>query len=486
MTGLSTASLRTRLTEIDTEVADIYARLEDLAMTREIISDTLKSIVYPILTIPPDITAEIFERCVDSTGIKQSVVLASVCRAWRQIGLSLGSLWSNIRVPAARDTSSAEESMECWIPRAGGRLIDVDTCKTTTCDRLFDVLGPYSTKLRALTCRLNIPTDYLKEDIRGHIPQLKVLNIYFDRRLSSWCPPSRGGPISSFAEAPNLREVSLFAYGEVGLSKKISLPWGQLTHLTCSDANVIQILSLTPNLETLMYVHSDVPAHRPSGTVRLDHLHTLQFDHPNLYLLSCLTLPSLECLTLSSATDHWCLAPFLTHSGCALRSISIKGTERLPWPDVVGALKAVPTVTQVSITNLNSGWDTFFARIRVDTSFLPNLETLCLETIRPQFSLDTILDEMTEMLLSRWGQHSGSSRLESLQLIRRRPQGFLSSMRPRNQRINSLQTLIAERCEIKIRGFEQDLDLHGIYRDPSYMLENPYLLPSYRIPPRYT
>ncbi|KAJ7649542.1 hypothetical protein DFH06DRAFT_1421105 [Mycena polygramma] len=88
----STGSLRIRLAEIDAKMEDLYARLDNLSVSREHISNALKSVVYPVLTIPPEIIAEIFKHCVDTAGIKQSLVLASICRAWRQIALDLWPL----------------------------------------------------------------------------------------------------------------------------------------------------------------------------------------------------------------------------------------------------------------------------------------------------------------------------------------------------------------------------------------------------------
>ncbi|KAJ7649543.1 hypothetical protein DFH06DRAFT_1421107 [Mycena polygramma] len=153
----------------------------------------------------------------------------------------------------------------------------------------------------------------------------------------------------------------------------------------------------------------------------------------------------------------------MSRSGCSIRSISLGGTVDLPWEEyVMATLKAVPTVSQVSIANLNSDWDKLFTRICDNPSFLPNLQILSLESAEPQFSVNAIIDQMTEMLVSRWYGRSDSVRLESLRLVRRRPQGFSLSRCPRTVQaessIDTLRKLTAEGCKIDIQGFEQDLN----------------------------
>ncbi|KAJ7202285.1 hypothetical protein GGX14DRAFT_570791 [Mycena pura] len=61
----SAVMLRERLAEIESEMAPIQARLAHLATARKLIVDALESIVFPILRIPPEITAEFFVHYVD-------------------------------------------------------------------------------------------------------------------------------------------------------------------------------------------------------------------------------------------------------------------------------------------------------------------------------------------------------------------------------------------------------------------------------------
>ncbi|KAJ7649538.1 hypothetical protein DFH06DRAFT_1208451 [Mycena polygramma] len=471
-TGCSNESLRTRLAEIDAEIGDLYARLDSLSVSREHISDALKTIVYPVLTIPSEITSDIFQHCVsDTIGIKQSLALASVCRAWRHIALDLRSLWANLCIPiSSRPLFGGRTGLDCWVMRAGCHPLNVDTTATTddfeapTCDHLFDALGPYSTQTRTLTCSVMLPHTNHTD---ARIPLLRALNIDLCSTMGvTW-------QIQSFAEAPNLREVSLSTSMCISMPEHMELPWRQLTHLTCSGWYIgmcTEIISLTPHLETFACLNRDEPCYLQPTSVRLDHLHTLQaLDHAECNILDYLNLSSLRSLSLLYSVGDYphrrCephLVPFLSRSGCTLRSISIGGTVVLPWEYVMATLEAVPTVSQVSIANLNTDWDRLFTRIHSDSSFLPNLQILSIESTEPQFSVDAIIDEMTQMLMSRWHRPGGSQRLESLRLVRPRPLGFSLSRCPRTVQaehsINTLRKLTAEGCKIDIRGFEQDLN----------------------------
>lgn len=175
----SPASLRTALAEIDAELAALRARVGELAAARNPIVDALKVTVYPILTIPVEITVEIFLQCVDWAEISGEgldlcapILLASVCRQWRTIALNLQPIWSRLRIfkLPSRHTSKLEALLGWWVPRTGGRLLEVDM--TTTEGRVITALIPHSMQWRSLTCdfssRWAYPTGLAT--IQGRLP----------------------------------------------------------------------------------------------------------------------------------------------------------------------------------------------------------------------------------------------------------------------------------------------------------------------------
>ncbi|KAJ7262985.1 hypothetical protein C8J57DRAFT_1133739, partial [Mycena rebaudengoi] len=91
-----TIELRAQLERILEEEAALHAK-------RQLILRQLDAVVYPVLTLPSDITAEIFMHYVDDPIIENDrhgalnsyspLLLASVCKAWRSVALSFPRLW---------------------------------------------------------------------------------------------------------------------------------------------------------------------------------------------------------------------------------------------------------------------------------------------------------------------------------------------------------------------------------------------------------
>ena len=97
--------LRSRLVDIDAQRAETHAKIAELradlavlAKARGQVVEDLKSVTYPILTIPPEITTQIFEHYVDVMAEEWASVeaapnvLTHVCRAWRRIALATPKL----------------------------------------------------------------------------------------------------------------------------------------------------------------------------------------------------------------------------------------------------------------------------------------------------------------------------------------------------------------------------------------------------------
>ncbi|KAJ7166813.1 hypothetical protein C8R46DRAFT_847019, partial [Mycena filopes] len=69
-----------------------------LTEERIAIQESLDSIVYPILTIPCEITVEIFVNCLPGrpnspSGRVAPMLLGRICRQWRIIACSTPRLW---------------------------------------------------------------------------------------------------------------------------------------------------------------------------------------------------------------------------------------------------------------------------------------------------------------------------------------------------------------------------------------------------------
>ncbi|KAJ6602553.1 hypothetical protein DFH09DRAFT_859208, partial [Mycena vulgaris] len=83
--------LRSRLEHIEEQIL----RLQE---ERKHTKSALASIVFPVLSLPVEITSEIFLQCLDGRPIKPDLreiplVLTRVCSAWRSITINTPRLW---------------------------------------------------------------------------------------------------------------------------------------------------------------------------------------------------------------------------------------------------------------------------------------------------------------------------------------------------------------------------------------------------------
>ncbi|KAJ7728352.1 hypothetical protein B0H16DRAFT_1428647 [Mycena metata] len=426
-------SLRRRLAEIDDETADLQVRLQRLAAERRPIVESLRSIFYPVLDLPPEVTAEIFLYCVNTAYIGNDgnltiaprlsteghgpLILASVCRAWRAIALGLRPIWSKFHLRTGLNTtSSTQKLLECWLPRTGGHPLDVSiSCPAV--DTLLADLAPCAHQLQTLDCSLLAPITFPGSFIEGRLPLLNKLYVSLYGDLGS--PPTL---VTTFAYTPSLREVHLD-----GVTLPwIALPWGQLTCLGLSNigsTDCVHFLHQTLNLETLTVAdigYDDIPP----LPVRLAHLQTLRFHEyqRDITLLDHLTLPALT--TLELPVVEWDLTQnfldFVARSACALRSLVITFTgANVPF-DLIPYLRALPTLSELRIRAAEWGVHTLrhFLGVMAEPGFLPNLRTLSFNPF--PHSIELPYADLAVFLAARWHGRSdkpGDARLESFELV---------------------------------------------------------------------
>ncbi|KAJ7262991.1 hypothetical protein C8J57DRAFT_1133743, partial [Mycena rebaudengoi] len=95
--------LRAELAKIDEKTATLQSKLQLLSEQRQSVLQRLDAVVYPVLTLPPEITADIFVHYLGNFPVitydcaskaYPPLLLASVCREWRRVALSFPRLWA--------------------------------------------------------------------------------------------------------------------------------------------------------------------------------------------------------------------------------------------------------------------------------------------------------------------------------------------------------------------------------------------------------
>ncbi|KAJ6600669.1 hypothetical protein B0H10DRAFT_695935 [Mycena sp. CBHHK59/15] len=420
----SASSLRTRLAELDGEMDALESRLRLLAAERRRVVQGLNSIMYPVLTLPPEITAQIFSHYVDKPHIGRTrtpgrgpLLLASVCRNWRDICLSMGSLWASLRLyPESHSSWDIEDllsPLRSWLSRAGSHPLDLHVSRSSSASisKIFSFLSQYSSQWRTLGLTLDIPFPFPNDEIRGRIPCLTKLVV-------NMMTETDDEPVmmTAFSNAPCLREAQL-----CGVSLQwISLPWIQLTHLDFSHESVstcVEVLKQTPKLEVLVvFLTRSWDSDPPSALLTLPHLHTLKFLYDrDGALLDHLTLPALKSLELTSLDSEGSprLFPLGPRSAWSLRSIRLMG---MAAETSIFCLLSIPSPEEVEICNTD--WPDYDLNplvelLTTDDGFLPALRALTLGGC----IIDISTLSLVEMISSRWnGNRVGVTQLESFHL----------------------------------------------------------------------
>ncbi|KAJ7615333.1 hypothetical protein FB45DRAFT_1064284 [Roridomyces roridus] len=356
------AKLRTDLAQIRAKIAALESQLVALREEERRVSTALDSIVYPILTLPLDITSEIFTHYLDP-----------VCSQWRSIALASPGLWPALHTgkPTGSSLINPVDILRSRLARVGGLPLWIDTLLhlASQSHAILPVLAPYFPQLLNLSLEVEGGFDFPCDPSSGEPVSLPSLT-ELDLRAVRW---SHGRIV--LPPAPHLREASLH---ELGLGE-MSLPWNQLTTLTLHNQSMRRcrsILRETPNLTKLhVTAHTDMEV--LSNIVRLDRLRALTVN--GTYLLLSLVTPALESLEIqdfhfgASAVER-----MIIRSSCTIRSLHLHSCATSSEIETV--LTAVPTLRALvfsgSIADVSGGdWELLLYPIAVGT-LLPAMESL--------------------------------------------------------------------------------------------------------------
>jgi hypothetical protein len=374
-TGLNRIHLRSRISELDTLIAALTAE-------RQSLQEASDSIIYPILSLPTEITIEVFRQCVQSTPkprpspSEAPLLLGQICRQWREIALDAHDLWQCLQFPG--DTAPAE-LLELWLSRSGNLPLNYSlSCSDPSrAGAMIETMMPHSCQWQEVSFS-SLPRESLSMlDLRRQSwPVLRMIS--FDTYNNSSNELVQDTIV--IQNAPLLREVQI-----PRIPKLIfDLPWRQLSALTLRRAvdlaECMALLRQCRDLVLLVVTTTFTDSSSLHTDLTMEHLESLTCNLADTPILNHLTLPHLRRLIVTgpvSPSDPTHLESFVRRSRCILDFHSLPlnfiAPNTLPsW------LKSLPN----SVTSLEFTWRPTrelppgLVRVLHSADILPRLKSL--------------------------------------------------------------------------------------------------------------
>ncbi|KAJ7693874.1 hypothetical protein B0H17DRAFT_1277309 [Mycena rosella] len=377
---MSGTSLRAQAADLILSISRQKQILHDTEAQFKTVQQQLDSLVYPVLTLPHEITSEIFVHCLPAkpswlpNTTEAPLLLMHVCSAWRNIAGSTPALWStfNIALTAGIEPYPYfSEVAKAWLQRASHRPLSVKIFGRVS---QADNFGPFTETFRRHAAGMQSLELYM-EAVDFHrlytgplrFPMLQSLSI---RLLENGEDVDAYEALEMFGDAPILHELLM---GDVPRSF-IILPWDQLTKFTGDLYNLVGCLGALRAMPNLVECHFSV-----YDTDHLDNNHVQpssdgipdSFSHPKLEsltlfesmsvafltparsikILNFLTLPGLQILHIMGAQDfdEGELNSFLARSAPPLRELLIRPHVHSEGHTEIQLTSFLPNLTDLEI-----------------------------------------------------------------------------------------------------------------------------------------
>ncbi|KAJ6779268.1 hypothetical protein DFH09DRAFT_118384 [Mycena vulgaris] len=470
---LSIGEQRAALAEIESQITRYKASIQALEKQQRKLETSLSLLVYPILALPIEITSRIFVHCLPVDGrvcpsrSAAPLILAQICRHWRDVALSTCQLWKSMYIYLPFPTPGllagpehgASSLIQTWISRAKGQLISLGLNQesTTISPVLVSLVSRFSGQIQTLDLHPFPPLFRFLCSGNNPFPLLQHL---------ATSRSSHEDMQDLLKDTPSLRELRL--RGD-NFSLNFFLPL--LTHLEITEdiskETFLEILQRFPLLSHFDFALEDDLITDSSIPTTFPRLSSLTLASPtSSFALHLVTFPNLRKLELPSLSAADAVLLFLSRSSCTIDHlvISFKDCGVLYPEDVPKWLQSFPSVVVLEMTACPE-LDAVIAHL--NTASLPRLTDLTLSvTIDPE-TPDIDYETIIEMM-SRRRNPTRAVQLRKFQLdlnlcLFDREPGDVHPWYPGYLAAPALRRLIAEGFDFVVT-FEDDNDYH--YRWP--------------------
>ncbi|KAJ7304567.1 hypothetical protein DFH08DRAFT_903373 [Mycena albidolilacea] len=379
---LENLRLRLRLSAIESELLQLETpsssssnrrfspRLKEerqrrLMKERITIQQSLHLIVYPILTIPVELTSEIFLHCLPVDPAQPNarlapLLLGRICRVWRNIAYTDPKLWASLGL-RIWGRKGLKLGVEDWLRRAGSVPL------------ALSLVFPFShcPFFKSFHCGFH-PSSLLLSDNWGRLTSLRGENFAYTDCLAL------------FVHAPRLIRcelVSIFGY----------LPPPPATHILLND---LEDLSLTTDGPSTCLLSS---------------------------LLDSLAVPKLRALRLVCTFYLFPENPFLSflQRFTVIQTFSVQSRGSPDYGFLTTILDAMPTLISFELRLLYSATIVFdILRLLNDsTTFLPRVQKLLFSITQSVTWEDSFTPILIDALSSRSEAKPGTTRLVDFRFL---------------------------------------------------------------------
>ncbi|KAJ7684287.1 hypothetical protein DFH06DRAFT_1027112 [Mycena polygramma] len=406
----SPQEFRDQLAKIDTQI-----RL--LCEERDRIQKKLDDIVYPVLTLPNEITSDIFLQCLldDTTAVRPSnatapLLLGMIRRQWRSIALSTHRLWASLDL-TSYFSQKFHDSLSMWLSRSGSCPLTLvlshwPSSEAVFVDDFISVLMQHAHHWSDVEIALPLGAlSRLFDDFSGGYPLLKRLQVSETGHEGDFGLCS----FSALKTCPKLREL---------LSNQITLkvpltqgiPWSQLTRFQgnrFSTLEACEILRNAPSLEeyALESFRDDVIVSGPVIGI-LPKLRSLKFlgifrgkETGDFGIFDLVTLPALQKLQFELDEDNASrFSSLISRSSCSLTELRV--CSRVDESNFIRCLEALPHLINLSIKT-PLPLHTLANNLHRRCHHLPRLKTLRVSVVELGTESQINYQMLVEMLASR-------------------------------------------------------------------------------------
>ncbi|KAJ7192008.1 hypothetical protein GGX14DRAFT_596450 [Mycena pura] len=326
----ASADQRAALAKLEVEIVQFktYAegQISALEEKRRVILDCLNAVVYPILTLPPEITSRIFIHCLPDHGrVRPSLrcaplLLTEVCGHWRAIALSTCELWSSLDVGIDGLRPGRDDLLRTWFLGAKDYPLSLTIRQLGYPE--IDYSGPLSAHVADIIPKLRRLEAQVSD---GQFRSLVPLGTPLPLLRSFAATLSSENLQNILRSAPNLRELKAELPApnfHVASKSLLSLDISEEIYSIDMFLGILDNCPLLSHLKINVAIEKD---HKPSPARTFPHLRSLAFTGEFCErALGFVTLPS---LTRLEGVDVFYMKPdlvqpFLSRSSCVIRYLA--------------------------------------------------------------------------------------------------------------------------------------------------------------------